>query len=107
MQVLNEFTHGKQEQVSKSEFKEVLSDILLGMADGLKRDPIVILRMDGQDLKEFLESPRFESELFSIFSEMEPDNVSLGKCMTMALEQLKVEQGMPPASDSWVIEAFT
>lgn len=103
LQVLNEFTHGKQQEVSKIEFKEVLSDILLGMAAGLKRDPIVILRIDGEDLREFVESQKFETEAISIFSMLDRDNLSLAKCMKMALEQLKVEQGMPPVSDSWVI----
>lgn len=102
-EVLNEFTQGKQDKVNKSEFKEVLSDILLGMAAGLKRDPIVILRIDGEDLKEFVESPRFELEAIAIFSQMESANATLEKCLKMALEQLNVEQGMPPASDSWVL----
>ncbi|KAF2322624.1 hypothetical protein GH714_025075 [Hevea brasiliensis] len=61
-EVLNEFTHGKQ-KVSQTEFKEVLSDILLGMAAGLKRDPIVILRMDGEDLSEFINGPSYEAEM--------------------------------------------
>ncbi|KAG1361897.1 hypothetical protein COCNU_10G001160 [Cocos nucifera] len=102
-EVLNEFTHGKQEVVSKSEFKEVLSDILLGMAAGLKRDPIMILRIDGEDLKEFVESPRFEPEAIAIFSQVESANEPLHKCLTVGLQQLRVEHGMPPASDSWVI----
>ncbi|XP_038978134.1 uncharacterized protein LOC120108568 [Phoenix dactylifera] len=101
-EVLNEFTHGKREVASKSEFKEVLSDILLGMAAGLKRDPIVILRIDGEDLKEFVESPRFEPEAIAIFS-VESANESLHKLLTVGLQQLTVEHGMPPASDSWVM----
>ncbi|PKA60049.1 hypothetical protein AXF42_Ash009733 [Apostasia shenzhenica] len=101
-EVLSEFTHGKQEEVSKSEFEEVLSDILLGVAAGLKRDPIVILRIDGKDLKEFVESSRFEPEAVSIFSGFDSDGVSLRKCLTMGLEQISVENGMPPASDSWI-----
>ncbi|XP_071930654.1 uncharacterized protein [Coffea arabica] len=101
-EVLNEFTHGKQEKVSKKEFKEVLSDILLGMAAGLKRDPIVILRIDGEDLLEFLKSPSFESEVLSIFSEIELPNASVQDYIIKALEKLTVEQGVPPASDSWV-----
>ena len=35
--MLNEFTHGKQEKVSKSEFKEVLSHILLNSHMGRGR----------------------------------------------------------------------
>lgn len=101
-EVLNEFTHGKQEKVTKKEFKGVLSDILLGMAAGLKRDPIVILRIDGEDLLEFLKSPSFESEVLSLFSEMELPNASIQDYIIKALEKLTVEQGVPPASDSWV-----
>lgn len=101
--MLNEFTHGKQEKVSKTEFKEVLSDILLGMATGLKRDPIVILRMDGEDLLEFINNPSFEPDMVSICSEIELPDGSLKDYIVKAFEKLTVDQGMPPASDSWVI----
>ncbi|XP_039137466.1 uncharacterized protein LOC120275047 [Dioscorea cayenensis subsp. rotundata] len=101
-EVLSEFTHGKQEEVSKSEFKEVLSDILLGMAAGLNRDPIVILRMDGEDLKEFVRSPGFEPEAIAIYSSIDSANAPLSKCLLMGLQQLTVEHGLPPISDSWV-----
>ncbi|MQM21820.1 hypothetical protein Taro_054866 [Colocasia esculenta] len=103
--VLNEFTHGKQgAAVTKAEFKEVLSDILLGMAAGLKRDPIVILRIDGEDLREFVDGPNFEPEAVSILSHIEAEGVPLHKRITVALEQLTVGHGMPPPSDSWVSE---
>ncbi|PSS29489.1 Secretagogin like [Actinidia chinensis var. chinensis] len=104
-EVLSEFTNGKKGKVSKTEFKEVLSDILLGMAAGLKRDPIVILRIDGEDLHEFIKSPGFEPEMVSIFSELELELAegSLKDYIMKALEKLTVEQGMPPASDSWVM----
>ncbi|KAL1324476.1 hypothetical protein HN51_034654 [Arachis hypogaea] len=101
-EVLNEFTHGKQEKVSKSEFKEVLSDILLGMAAGLKRDPIVILRIDGEDLLEFLNGPSYEAEMASIFSQIGSPQKSLRHHIVEALSKLTVDQGIPPASDSWV-----
>jgi hypothetical protein len=103
-QVLNEFTHGKQTSVSKAEFQRVLSDILLGMAAGLQRDPIVILRINGEDLSEFLESPRYEPEAVALFSQVEAgNNASLHQCLLPALQHLTVDHGMPPASDSWVI----
>ncbi|KDP27600.1 hypothetical protein JCGZ_19605 [Jatropha curcas] len=103
-EVLNEFTHGKQEKVTKTEFKEVLSDILIGMAAGLKRDPIVILRMDGEDLSVFINGPAYEPEMISIFSQLElPDGISLQDFIVKALEKLTVDQGMPPSSDSWVL----
>ncbi|KAF7841136.1 EF-Hand 1 [Senna tora] len=101
-EVLNEFTHGKDEKVSKTEFKEVLSDILLGMAAGLKRDPIVILRIDGEDLFEFVNGPGYEPEMASIFFEIESPNASLCNYIIEAMEKLTVDQGIPPTSDSWV-----
>ncbi|GER42310.1 calcium-binding EF-hand family protein [Striga asiatica] len=101
-EVLNEFTHGRQEKISKTEFKEVLSDFLLGMAAGLKRDPVVILRMDGEDLREFVESSSFEPEMLSVFSEIESSHGSLRDCIVKAFEKLTVDQGMPPATDPWV-----
>lgn len=102
-EVLNEFTHGRQEEVSKTQFKEVLSDILLGMAAGLKRDPIVILRMEGEDLFEFVNGPSFQPEAIAIFSQIESTGGSLRDYITKGLEQLTVDHGMPPASDPWVV----
>ncbi|KGN43221.1 uncharacterized protein LOC101204305 isoform X1 [Cucumis sativus] len=102
-QVLNEFTHGSRDKVSKTEFKEVLSDILLGMAAGLKRDPIVILRMDGEDLLEFINSSAYEPEMVATFSEINLPEGSLQDYIVKAFEDLTVEQGMPPPSDSWVM----
>jgi hypothetical protein len=82
----------------------VLSDILLGMAAGLKRDPIVILRINGEDLNEFVESPRYEPEAMAIFSQVgSTNNATLRQCLLASLGQLTVDHGMPPASDSWVI----
>lgn len=102
-EVLNEFTHGRQEKVSKIEFKEVLSDILLGMAAGLKRDPIVILRIDGEDLEEFINGPSFEPELVSIFTQLDLPDGSVRDYIIKAFEKITVDQGMPPSSDSWVM----
>lgn len=104
-EVLNEFTHGSQEKVSKTEFKEVLSDILLGMAAGLKRDPIVILRMDGEDLSEFIHSPGYEAEIVSVyFSAVSGcEEASLSDCIVKALQSLSVDHGMPPSNDPWVM----
>ncbi|KAL0334655.1 UNVERIFIED_CONTAM: hypothetical protein Sradi_4677400 [Sesamum radiatum] len=101
-EVLNEFTHGTQEKISKTEFKEVLSDFLLGMAAGLKRDPVVILRIDGEDLHEFVKSPTFEPEMLSIYSEIELPDGSLKDYIIKAFQKLTVDQGMPPATDPWV-----
>ncbi|XP_061368399.1 uncharacterized protein LOC133311375 [Gastrolobium bilobum] len=92
----------EQEKVSKIEFKEVLSDILLGMAAGLKRDPIVILRMDGEDLLEFVNGPSYEAEMASMFSQIESSSGSLREYVIEAFGRLTVDHGIPPTSDSWV-----
>lgn len=93
--------------MSKTEFKEVLSDILVGMAAGLKRDPVVILRIDGEDLLEFINGPSFEAEIVSIFSQIESPDRSLRDHLIQAFEKLSVDQGMPPSSDPWVIYSET
>ncbi|KAL2937257.1 putative acetylcholine regulator unc-18 [Bienertia sinuspersici] len=102
-EVLNEFTHGKEEKVSKSEFKEVLSDILIGMAAGLKRDPIVILRIDGEELHEYINSPTFETDMILLFSETASPDETVYDHIVKALQKLGVDHGLPPISDSWVM----
>ena len=89
--------------MSKTEFKEVASDILLGMAAGLKRDPIVILRMDGEELQEYVNSPSFETDAVSTFAEVQSSDATLRDQIVKALQNLGVDQGLPPISDSWVI----
>ncbi|CAO2813845.1 unnamed protein product [Amaranthus hypochondriacus] len=102
-EVLNEFTHGKEEKVSKTEFKQVLSDILVGMATGLKRDPIVILRIDGEELEEYINSPSFEIDMVASFSEIAIQDGFTRDLIIKALQKLGVDQGLPPTSDSWVM----
>lgn len=105
MQVVSELTHGtSQGEVSKAEFQEALSDILLGMAAGLKRDPIVILRMDGEDLRDFAAGSRYEPSAAAIFPQVGSEGVPLRQCLLAALQELSVDHGVPPASDAWVVE---
>lgn len=89
--------------MSKSEFKAVLSDILIGMATGLKRDPIVILRIDGEELKEYINSPTFEMDMVLIFSEIAIPNGTTRDFIVKALQKLGVDHGLPPTSDPWVM----
>lgn len=77
------------------------------MAAGLKRDPIVLLRMDGEDLLEYVRSTAFEPEMLSLYSELELPDGSLKDYIIKAFEKLTVDQGMPPASDSWVVHLFS
>ncbi|KAL0928333.1 hypothetical protein M5K25_000208 [Dendrobium thyrsiflorum] len=76
----------------------------------LKKNPILILRFDGEYLKEFLASTQFEPEMINIFSQIGARSSSLRESIMMALEQLTVDHGLPPSSDSWeqpVIVAHT
>jgi hypothetical protein len=108
VQVVSELTHGtSQGEVSKAEFQEALSDILLGMAARLKRDPLVILRMDGEDLRDFVAGSRYEPTAAAIFSQVgfgSEDASSLRQCVLAALHKLTVDHGVPPASDTWVAD---
>lgn len=100
-QVLNEyFIAGKTDGISKEDFRTVLSDILLGVADGLKRDPVSLVTIDGRLLHNYARSRAFEIDALAIFTEIDNSQPSLEK----VLGKLTVEQGMPPASDPWVIE---
>ncbi|KEH36380.1 calcium-binding EF-hand protein [Medicago truncatula] len=72
------------------------------MAAGLKRDPIVILRMDGEDLLEFVNGPSYYTEMTSIFSQIQNSSTSLRELVIEAFGRLNVDRGIPPTSDSWV-----
>lgn len=100
-QVLNEyFINGRSDGISKEDFRTVLSDILLGVADGLKRDPVSLVTLDGRLLHDYARSSAFEFDAIATFSQTENSKPSL----EIALGKITVEQGMPPASDPWVME---
>ncbi|KAH6835563.1 hypothetical protein C2S53_000038 [Perilla frutescens var. hirtella] len=101
--VLNELTHGKQEKESKTQLKDSLLDTLLGIAAGLKQDPVVILQIDGDDLQKFINSFPFELVILSLLSEIDLQGRSLKDYIIKALENLAVDQGVPPAADPWAL----
>ncbi|XP_057518348.1 uncharacterized protein LOC130799259 [Amaranthus tricolor] len=75
------------------------------MATRLKRDPIVILRVDSEELEEYINSPSFETDMVVSFSELA---LSYGTNRNLdlfvkALQKLGVDQGLPPTSDPWVM----
>ena len=72
------------------------------MATGLKRDPIVILRIDGEELEEYINSPSFEIDMVASFSEITIQDGFSHDLILKALQKLGVDQGLPPTSDSWV-----
>ncbi|KAG5017199.1 hypothetical protein JHK85_023335 [Glycine max] len=102
--VLNEFTHGKQEKVSKSEFKEVLSHILLNSHMGSRKKCAreKVSKSEFKDLLKFVNDSGY-AEMVSIFSHIESPDRSLHDHIIEALGKLTVEQGIPPTSDSWVL----
>ncbi|KAL2490640.1 Calcium-binding EF-hand family protein [Abeliophyllum distichum] len=75
----------------------------MGMAAALKRDAVVILRIDGEELLEFSKNPTFETDVLSIFSEIGLPDGSLQDYIMEAFVKLTVDQGMPPATDPWVV----
>ncbi|KAG8503688.1 hypothetical protein CXB51_001691 [Gossypium anomalum] len=50
------------------------------MAAGLKRDPVVILRIQGEDLLDFMNGPNYEADMVSIFSQV------MSKIVELALQ---------------------
>lgn len=100
-QVLNEyFINGRSDGISKVDFRTVLSDILLGVADGLKRDPVSLLTLDGRLLQHYARSQAFEFDAIATFTNFHNSKPSL----EIGVANITVEQGMPPASDPWVME---
>ncbi|CAI9299355.1 unnamed protein product [Lactuca saligna] len=93
---------GLPPQGTSADSDHIYAEVLSEFTHGLKRDPIVILRIDGEDLLEFIESPSFEPEMMSIFSEIDIPNGSLTDYINKAFEKLTVDKGMPPVLDSWV-----
>lgn len=105
-EVTEEFLRGK-ELVSKEEFGTVLSDILLGMADGLGRDPIAVETVNGEELERYAKSGEFEVDALGIYSQLVPNedqDTTLESCLIRGLGKLTIEKGMPPASDQSVMK---
>eukprot|EP00250_Pteridium_aquilinum_P003232 c13548_g1_i1 orf=233-1315(-) len=101
-EVLGEFLHGgKHESVTKEEFTPILRDMLLGVADGLEREPVVLHTLTGSELESYANSSTSEVDAIGVFSELEKgsDKKIHGIDLQHALEKISVQQGMPPAAD--------
>lgn len=105
-EVLGEFIHGKNQSITKQEFTPVLRDMLLGVADGLERDPVVLVTVNGAQLQSYAESSNFEVDAVGVFSELDTSGEGKlkGTAIKIALTKIKVEQGMPPAADPKVMK---
>ncbi|GLJ13681.1 hypothetical protein SUGI_0218090 [Cryptomeria japonica] len=104
-EVTKEFLHGK-ERISKEEFSSVLADFLLGMADGLERDPIFIQTITGQELQSYVNSPEFEAFAVAVYSQLSTDQAekNIETFLVQALGSIPVDKGMPPISDETVMK---
>ncbi|KAI5084597.1 hypothetical protein GOP47_0000766 [Adiantum capillus-veneris] len=100
-EVLGEFLQGKGESITKDEFTLILRDMLLGVADGLERDPVVLCTLSGSELETYANSNNFEVDAVGVFTQMEKgsDGKIPSSAIKKALEKVAVGQGMPPASD--------
>ncbi|KAI3989481.1 hypothetical protein MKX01_022756 [Papaver californicum] len=89
----------------------VALDDNIGYLNGRVDFPILILRMDGEDLLDFIEDPKYESEMMTIFNSIgihRHANGNNGKLyvkdyLMKAVKQLTVDHGMPPSSDTYVM----
>lgn len=99
-EMFSEFGRGG-EGVTKQTFSTVMRDILLGLGDGLEREPVIISPLDGTQLERWATSPEFEIEAVASFAQLDTDSSGQIKAGAIreALEKINVEQGMPPQAD--------
>nr|XP_024376330.1 uncharacterized protein LOC112282653 isoform X2 [Physcomitrium patens] len=102
-EMFGEFTRSG-EGVTKETFSTVMRDILLGLGDGLEREPIAISRLNGSKLEQWARSPEFEIEAVAAFGAIDTDVSGHVKAGTIkkAMGRISVDQGMPPQSDGSV-----
>lgn len=92
------------EGVTKERFSMVMRDILLGLGDGLEREPVAISPLDGSELERWVRGPGFEVEAVAAFSVLDTDTSGQVKAgaIKKAMKRLTVDQGMPPQNDASV-----
>lgn len=107
-EVLGEFLQGKHQCVTKEEFTPILRDMLLGVADGLEREPVVLHTLNGTQLESYAWSSNFEVDAVGVFSQLDKgSNGKLqGNALKQALTKVSVRQGMPPASDPGITRSI-
>ncbi|CAM6087385.1 unnamed protein product [Calypogeia fissa] len=98
-EVFEEFNN--ENGVSKETFAKVLREVFLGLADGLERDPISVLQLDGSTLRKYAETGMFEADVVATFTRLDvnQDNSLPATKLVDALNGIPVEKGMPPADD--------
>ncbi|KAI3989055.1 hypothetical protein MKX01_033091 [Papaver californicum] len=89
----------------------VAPDDNIGYLNGRVDFPILILRMDGEDLLDFIKDRTYESEMMTIFSSIgiqqhangNDEKLYVKDYLIEAVKQLTVDHGMPPSSDTYVM----
>lgn len=104
--MFGEFGHGG-EGVTKETFSTVMRDILLGLGDGLEREPVSISPLDGGELQRWAESPEFEIEAVAAFAQLDTNTTGQVKAGAIkeAMKRVSVDQGMPPQTDPSVLHS--
>lgn len=104
LQMFSEFGPGG-EGVTKERFSTVMRDILLGLGDGLEREPVSISPLNGTVLEKWVRSPQFDLEAAAAYGSIDTDSTGQVKAGSIkkALSRLSVDQGMPPQSDVSVL----
>ncbi|KAI3855463.1 hypothetical protein MKX03_025421 [Papaver bracteatum] len=85
----------------------VALDDNIGYLNGRVDFPILILRMDGEDLLDFIKDPSYESEMMTIFTSIGiHEKLDVKDYFMEAVKQLTVDHGMPPSSDAFVMNSI-
>jgi hypothetical protein len=89
------------EGITKQTFSIVMRDILLGLGDGLEREPVAISPLNGSELERWVQSPQFDIEVPAAYGALDTDSSGAVKAgmIKKAMARLSVEQGMPPQTD--------
>ncbi|KAI3904228.1 hypothetical protein MKW92_053971 [Papaver armeniacum] len=98
-----------QQTVSSDAVRQlgVALDDNIGYLNGRVDFPILILRMDGEDLLDFIKDPSYESEMMTIFSSIGiHEKLYVEDYFMEAVKQLTVDHGMPPSSDTFVMNSI-
>lgn len=89
------------EGITKQTFSNVMRDILMGLGDGLEREPVAFSSLDGHKLERWARSPEFEIEAVTAFGALDADTSGQLKAAAIkkAMRRVSVDQGMPPQTN--------
>ena len=84
--------------MTKEKFSIVMRDMLLGLGDGLEREPVVISLVNGSELERWAQGSEFEIEAVAAFGTLDSNMSGKVKsgAIKNAMKRVSVNQGMPP-----------